>query len=212
MAKTGFVMDKGWQRLDLAFDASKFKGTSRKHLRLAAERNGKLALGAVRRGLRRGGFEENAELTEHIKGAGKKPLIDTGTRLFQGLTSEVQSDDKTVFIGFLLADRNFEAAAAIHEGAVIKVSQAMRNMFRLLWMVSVGNMSPDRLTGRAAELWKRASGGWLPLKPSTKVIVIPARPFIKRAFEEPKLRAGVKRNWEQAIQRSLREQSKGKGK
>ncbi|KKN79937.1 hypothetical protein LCGC14_0334450 [marine sediment metagenome] len=212
MPKTGFVMDRGWQRLDLAFDGRKFKGVARKHLRLAAERNGKLALGAVRRGIRRGGFEGNAELTEHIKGSGKKPLVDSGTRLFQGLTSEVQSDDKTVFIGFLLADRNFEAAAAIHEGAVIKVSQAMRDMFRLLWMVSVGNMIPERLTGRAAELWGRRPGGWLPLKPSTKVIIIPARPFIKRAFEEPKLRAAVKRQWEQAIQRSLKAQSKGKSK
>ena len=50
------------------------------------------------------------------------------------------------------------------------------------------------------------------LKASTKVIIIPARPFIKRAFAEPKLRAAVKRQWELAIQRSLNEQSRKKGK
>ncbi|KKN30263.1 hypothetical protein LCGC14_0835780 [marine sediment metagenome] len=208
-AATGFVMDKGWKRLELAFDASRFKNVSRKHLRRATELNGLLALRASRQAVKKGGFQKRSTLTIHIAGAGKKPLIDTATRLFQGMTSSVRSDT-TAFVGFLLNNPNFSAAVAVHEGAVIKVSSAMRALFRILWLTSLGQVNPSTLTGRAAELWERAPGGWWPLKPSTVVIVIPARPFIKRAFEDKKLHARVKVNWERAVQRTLREQSKGK--
>ena len=209
MPKTGFKIDKNWPRLALAFDGRRMRGVARRHLRVATERNAKLALGAVRRGIRSGGFERNAALTIHIKGAGKKPLVDSGRRLFQGLTSEVRSD-VTAFIGYKLGAEGFAAAAAVHEGAIIKVTSKMRAMFRILWLASMGQVEPSKLTGRAAELWARAPGGWLPLKPSTVVIVIPARRFIARAFTESKLKASVKRNWETAIKRSLKEMAKKK--
>lgn len=203
-----FKMDAGWKRLGLALDPRRFEKTLRKFARVASERNGLLAVGAVRREVRRGGFLPNKALTIHIKGEGKKPLVDSGTRLFQGLTSKVQNDFE-VFVGFLLGGPNFDAAAAVHEGATIQVTQKMRNMFRLLWMASVGNFDPANLTGRAAELWAQAPSGWLPLKPSTTKIRIRARPFIKRAFENKGLKNGVVRQWRLAVKNTLRERARG---
>ncbi len=203
-----FKMDGGWKRWAKALDPKRFEKALRRHMPLATKRIGLLAVGTVRREVRRGGFARNAELTIHIKGTGKKPLVDSSRRLFQGLTSQVQ-DASTVFVGFLLGGPNFDAAAAIHEGATIRVSQKMRNMFRLLWMASVGNMDPSRLTGRAAELWARAPGGWLPLKPSTTVIRIPRRPFIERAFKRKSLKKAAKRQWNLAAKKALEEVARG---
>lgn len=208
-AKTGFKIDKGWPRLELGFDGRKFKGVSRKHLRVATQRNGAIAVSAVRRVVRAGGFEPRAALTIHISGSGKRPLVDSATRLFQGLTAVVRSDTR-VFVGFKLGNPAFGAAVAVHEGAIIKVTDKMREMFRILWLASMGTIDPSILTGRAAALWERKSGGWLPLNAATQLIVIPARPFIKKAFADTKLKARVKRNWEIAIQKSLAEQAKKK--
>ncbi len=200
---TGFKMDKGWARLDSALDPSKFKGTLRRHLRLAARRNGKLGEARMRQAIADGGFDENAELTKAIKGSAK-PLVDKSKSLFQAITSVVQSDTVT-FVGVQQSDRFYNVAVALHEGEVIAVTPKMRSMFLALARKSAGR--EVELTGRAADLWARKSGGWLPLKKDTKAIVIPGRPFTKPVFTDAVFIKQVKKNWSDAIKAALKEQT-----
>lgn len=159
-----------------------------------------------------GGYEANAELTKEIKGA-SVPLVggkaDTGgINLFQAISSTML-DDFSVFAGVKFVSEKYDIAATLHDGAVIPVTEPMRTMFKMLWWASEGSIDPAQLTGRAAELWRLKSGGWYPLKDSTTTIVIPGRPFIERAFEQPELKREARRNWELAIQDALRARARG---
>lgn len=193
-----------WERFKAAIDPLRFRRVARKHLRKATERNGLEAVATIRRMIRKGGnFAANAVLTREIKGS-SKPLVDTGSGLFQAITSKVETDT-SVFIGVLQVDEFYNIAEAIHDGRVISVTPKMRQMFQALWWASIGNLDPGELHGRAAELWKRKPGGWYPLKESTTAIVFPPRRFIDLAFKDPKLNRKVRDNWEQAISNAIRE-------
>jgi hypothetical protein len=192
-----------WRKMERALDAPAFEATLRRNMRVATQLNGHLAEAAVRRAIRAGSFAPNAALTIAIKGS-SKPLVDQGSGIFQAVTSEVV-DDFRVFVGVLRSDEHYNVALALHEGATIPVSDKMRGMFFVLWQASTGAMPAAELTGRAAELWERMPGGWLPLRPSTTAIIIPGRPYLANAFNDATLRARVQRNWEQALSRTFRE-------
>lgn len=153
------------------------------------------------------GFAKNAALTQAIKGS-NKPLVDDGT-LFQGITSKV-IDDFTVFAGVLRTDKNFNVAAAVHEGAQVKVTPAMRRMFFMLWKASTGGIDPGQLTGRAKELFGRMQEGWLPLTSSASVIVIPPRRWVEVAFRNTQMTKLVRQNWERAMVVTFGERARGK--
>lgn len=203
-AATRFKLDKrGIKRFQAALSASGFDSAVKKHILRASIKNGKMAEAAARQVIRRGGFEPNRPLTVMIKGS-SKPLVDQGTGLFQAITSKVV-EDFTVFVGVLRSSGAYNIAATLHDGAVIKVTDAMRGMFFALWKASTGEMDPSQLEGRAAELWERAPGGWLPLKKSTSHITIPARPFMLEVFRDAALRKKAKRNWNMALKKAMRE-------
>lgn len=198
---TRFKMDKGWKRYRKAIDSKEFNKTLDKHMRMALSRNGLLAVAAIRKTIKGGVAPPNAPLTTEIKKS-EKPLVGLHNQLFQGITSVVVGT-REVFVGVLKTDQNYNVALTVHEGKAIKVTERMRTMFWYLWMVSMGRMGPDRLTGRAAELWKQKPGGWLPLKPETQYIVIPARPFIKLAFDDEGLQKRIAENWQRAVNDAL---------
>lgn len=204
---TGFKRDKGWKRLEKAFDPKRFKAVARKHLRVAAGRNGKIAEGMVREQIKAnaGGFQKNADLTVALKGSGKNPLVDTARSLFQAITSIVV-DDTTTFVGVPSRSDFYDVAVAIHDGASIPVSDKMRGMFFMLWRASVGD--DVTLTGRAKDLFAK-SQDWLPLKKSTEAIIIPGRPYMKQAFKNPELHKMARKNWEDAINAAMKEQARG---
>lgn len=206
MAGTGFKMDAGWRRWAGAIDPRAFESAARPNVRRAAVLNGALAVRAVRKSIREGAYTPNAELTIALKGS-SKPLVDSGHGIFQAVTSEVQ-DDWTVFVGILRADEHYDIAVALHDGCTIPVSDKMRGMFLVLWQASIGARSPSELTGRAAELWARQPKDWKPLKSSTTAIIIPARPFLAAAFSDSTLKAAVKKNWQQALQKTMRDLAK----
>jgi hypothetical protein len=196
-----------WKELARALDPSRQRKALRQQLRRATALNGKVAEAAIRDGIKAGGFEGNRPLTVAIKSS-TKPLADRGD-LFQAATSKVVTskvlDDFTVFAGILKSNENFPMAVALHDGASIKVTPAMRGLFYMLWLVSVGRLPPSKLNGRAAELWTRMPGGWLPLHPNTPAIVIPSRPFIDRISDDGKLRRKMEANWQAAIRQAIRE-------
>jgi hypothetical protein len=195
-------MDKGWERMAKALDPKRFDAALRRHVPRATKLNGLLAVARMRQELRGGEFAKNADLTIMIKGS-DKPLVDGGD-LFQGISME-QVNDFTVFVGVKRTDKNYNIAKTIHDGVSIKVTPAMRNMFFMLWQASEGTIGPSALDGRAAELWSKHPGGWKPLKATTTVIVIPARPWTDRAFDDGVLKKQAQKNWEDAIAAALRE-------
>ena len=197
-----FKRDKGWKKLQQALEPGKANKIIRKHMRRATRLNGKVAERQIRDSIKSGKYVGNAPLTIALKG-GDKPLVGTGN-LFQAVTSKAITD-LSVFIGILRTSEVFNIGVAIHQGVAIKVTKKMRGLFYVLWLASTGGIAPSALTGRAAELWAQMPGGWLPLKPGTKVITIPSRPFIKQAFDDPRLRTQAKTNWQQALKMAFKE-------
>jgi len=197
---SGFKKGPGWKKLQAALDPKKFTAKLKKNVGKATSINGELVKAAIQRGIQRGRKPKGAALTILIKKS-RKPLVDKG-ELFGAITAQ-QSDWKTVFVGVLRNAPEFSIAETLHEGANIPVTPAMRALFTMLWWVSQGKMAPEKLTGRAKELWEKAPGIWLPLKASTGIIHIPSRPFIRLAFANNKLKKAVKQNWNNAVAASL---------
>lgn len=198
-----FKLDKGWARWEKAVDPVAMKKAMDNHVPRATALNAHIAQKYVRDAIKSGMYAPNAALTMAIKGS-SKPLVDQGSGLFQAVNVE-QIDDYNYFIGVLRGDKSYNIAMAVHEGVKIGVSDKMRGLFYVLWRASQGTLPPSELTGRAAELWRRMPGGWKPLKASTSVIIIPARPFMAKAFADPGLHAMVQRNWHQALEASFKE-------
>jgi len=105
----------------------------------------------------------------------------------------------TMIIHGMRAD---ELAEILHDGATIPVTPRMRAMFYYLSMASMGRMDPGRLTGAAAEMWKRQPGGYFGLSEDTTHIEIPPRPFIREVFEDKATINFVQANWQNAFRRA----------
>jgi hypothetical protein len=198
-----FKRDKGWKKLEQALAPGHAGKIIRKHMRRATMLNGKVAERQIRESIKSGRYDGNAPLTTALKG-GDKPLVGPTAQMFGAITSRAITD-LSVFIGILRTADVYNIALAIHQGTAIKVTKKMRGLFFVLWLASNGSIDPSTLSGRAAELWEQMSGGWLPLKPGTKVITIPGRPFIKQAFADIRLRRKVKENWQMALKMGFKE-------
>lgn len=204
MGETSFKI-KGLKRWQKALNARGFDEAARAEIRRATELNGKVLEAAQRKVLQAGsGFmKRNAPLTVKIKGS-SKPLIDHGD-LFQGITSKV-IDDFTVFAGVLRTHESYNIAKLLHEGAKIKITPKMRTMFSLLHKASTGHFDPAKLTGRAAELWARSPGGWLPIGKRTRLIIIPPRRWVNLAMRRST--TIVRKNWVDAMNRAFAKRAK----
>jgi len=205
MAKTAFKKTGRWAQLKRAWDPRTYERVSRRHIRKATSINAMLAVRSIRYMIGKGDLAPNAPLTIAIKGAGKRPLVDTGD-LRQAVTHKV-INDFVAFAGVLMTDDKYNIAVTLHDGAEIGVTEAMRTMFWVLWLKSTHR--PDlKLEGRAAELYKRFKGPWYPLSAKTTAIIIPARPFVRYAFADPELHRHAKANWQRAINATFRELAK----
>lgn len=199
--KTSFTM-KGLKRWKKALEASGYKRISSKNIRKATELNGQMAVHYVRKEIQSGKFKPNAPLTIAIKKS-KKPIVHKGD-LFQAITSKLK-DDYTVFVGVLKSDkRNTNILKIVHDGARIKVTPKMRNMFNLLFNITVLGAPPDKLTGRAKELFETGVK-FYPLKKSTRIIRITPRRFLARGMANPELRRKAKENWKKALDKTFRD-------
>jgi hypothetical protein len=159
---------------------------------------------AMRRRIRQATTAKNAALTIAVKRS-SKPLIDFAD-LFKAVTARRMAWD-LVFAGVLRTAAGFNVAVTLHEGHAVPVSPKMRGLFLVLAQASrakaEGHQLPQ-LTGRAAELFARFQS-WHPLRPSTRMIKIPARPFARETAEDPKVRKMVVDAWSAAMQRALAE-------
>jgi len=199
---------KGLKRWQKALNARGFDRSVRFHMRRATQLNGLLGSKVQRKVIQSGrGLKKNAALTAAIKGT-NKPLTDYGD-LFQSITHKV-IDDFTVFTGLLRTDKSFDVGLALHEGYEVNVTKKMRGMFFILWQASIGKVPINKLDGRAKELFNRMNKGWLPLKQDTTLIVVPPRPWIKIAFNQPDMKRQAVKNWKMALDKAFSERARNK--
>lgn len=200
---------KNFSRYRRALDKAALQPILEKHVASRTKLIGLHAEKLVRKLIKASGVPPpNAALTAFIKGS-SKPLVDHG-QVFQSVTSQQQAWNQ-IFVGILRKDKNYNIAEALHDGKDIPVTDKMRTMFFYLWLASTGRYDPAKLTGRAAELWlRRPALGWFPLKEDTRIIKIPARPFIKQVFEGPELRGLAEKHWANAVREALFELTQGR--
>jgi hypothetical protein len=189
-------LSKNWKKLDKKLLNS--REDLKNHLTRATKLIGKKGEALARKEITEGKYEPNKPLTVALKGGKNEPLIGDrpGAPLFKAITSKVV-EELAVFIGILQTNKEYNIARAIHDGTSIKVTKKMRNLFYVLWLK--GQRPSIELTGRAAELWDKMPGGWLPLKKSTEAIVIPSRPFIGNVWDKGDIQDYAKRIWDEAL-------------
>jgi hypothetical protein len=190
-----------WRQYKIAMNAKTINARLRKEVAIATLLNAKIYQKAIRKNL--GGRPGNAPLTVAIKRS-SRPLVD-----YADLSKSVVGRRVKWNVGVAGVNRyksrsggGLNVAELLHEGGSIKVTSAMRSMFKLLSFVAQGKMSPTKLTGRAAELYARGkSVQWRPI--NTGTIRIPARPFLKNAMRDKKNYAMARRNWKEAVRRAM---------
>jgi len=202
MPKTGLRKDKGWKRYEKAVNAKNFDKLFKKNMRKASQLNSLAAKRAITHTIKKGDFAANAPLTLALK-QGNTPLMDTKKKIFKNIKHKITSST-SVWVGILKTSEHFGFIRLLNDGGMIPVSQKMRNLFDLLWKAKLGRINPSKLKGRAKELWNITHAGWRPLAKNTKAIVIPARPFIDKAFKDKTLKQLVKKHWTEATTATLK--------
>lgn len=189
-----------------------------REIKRATRFNAMKVVRAVRENIRSGDHEENAELTVGFKGS-TKPLVDKG-ELFKAITYTIISDTRAE-VGVMKSSSTANYALAVHEGATIKVTPAMRGLFHALARYSVGDLTFSQLGERAQELAKRMEksakrsrdkktgrftremSSFKPIKESTTRIRIPGRPYLREVVEDARLQREVMENWSRAVAYAL---------
>ncbi len=213
MAGEGIVFDAGWLRYRGALNYASYTPLFRRFVGQATARNGKLAERQVRREIRAGVPPPNRPLTAAIKG-GSKPLTGTpGADLFNSITSTSPSWDVAIVGAKRMGRGGANIAEIVHNGRTIPVTDRMRAMFLVLAWNSARLRAGRPLlnmSNRAFELWQMSRNkDFHRLKASTRAIVIPPRPYLRYAFQDPGLRRSVEGNWREAVNRALAVKAKG---
>lgn len=204
-----YVKLKGFKEYGAAINVRFHKATLEKYVGRATRANAIAVRRRIRQRIKDGVEPPNAPLTMLFKGGTSQPLKGTkGADLFNSVAYEVASWS-TAYVGVnRYNNEGYNIGKIVHEGVTIKVTQPMRNLFYLLWLVSVGSVEASALTGRAKEIYDATKGAHiLPIAPKTLFIRIPPRPFLKDTIEDSSTRAVVKENWRKAVEATLREQA-----
>lgn len=194
-------LSSNWREISTMLSPAKVDARVRLNVRSATAYNAGLVRKQARSVIQGGMEPKNAALTKFIKRS-SKPLADNA-ELYKAITSIV-TNAFTAEIGVRKGDSTANTAVAVHEGARVKVTPAMRAMFARLHEVSEGGASPSTLTGRAAELWKRRPRrGWKPLRKGTTHIRIPPRPFMAVAMDDKAMLDRMAKAWSDAYAASI---------
>lgn len=195
-----FTFDTGFDRLKSILSPGKFRKRLNLNIGKAIQLNAKLVEKAMRGEIQNGLPPKQSALQAWIKGS-SKPGVDNAD-LFKAITS-TKVRPMVYFVGVLRTEGSYNVAEIVHHGATIEVTPAMRGMFFMMWLVDTGRMEESKLTGRAAELYRRRKGEWLPLRESTTRIVIPARRFVTRTMADPALKRKITHNFKRAAEMAL---------
>jgi hypothetical protein len=188
----------GFDKLQKMLDPATIEDRLKDKIKIATETVGIVASDAVKEGIYgTGGFRQyldNRPMTVALKGS-DRPLVDNGD-LAQSITYDVEDWDR-VIVGVLRDkivkedDGETESiksiAGILHAGVTIKVTDKMRGYFAY--------KHKQYLEGKE----KRP---WMPLKPSTKTMVVKPRPFMRVATLK-KMQAEYQKIWSKAVQKAI---------
>jgi hypothetical protein len=192
-----------WAGFERALEGRTFNAAARKNMRRAMGLVGVNVARSVRDQIQKGRYQPNAALTVALKGS-NEPLKGKRTgELWQAITHQV-IDDFTVFVGVLRSHGDYNIAAAVHQGTTIGVTSKMRAMFFALWKMTIGVPGAELTSKRAQQLWEW-NKVWYPISRATKAIVIPARPFMTRAFRSQETKQIVKKILTEALDATFQE-------
>ena len=188
--KTVFQLFKGWDKFAAATDPWKFKMAMDVKFRGATIENSKDVKHEIRRRIDGQEFAKNAHLTILLKGS-SKPLVggttgyggsDVGGTMLKSLDYNLLGH-YTAVIGVKRNRAGHNVALIVHQGAVLKMTPK-----RHKWLeVNIGKA-----------LGKPKSGvGW-------NAIVIPSRPFIIKAMQDPALQKRLIDRWARAGAEALK--------
>ncbi len=189
MAKGGVKLDKNWDELLDTLDWPKFEKRIGRAVAVAHGRIGREFQGTARRAIRSGDYAPNSPMTVILKGS-SKPLVHRGD-LVQSITYD-QPDPFQLRLGIMRSgatDKEINVALVLHEGATIDVAKhpkvRMAVWAKIKDAMGQYQRSDKRykkaraIKGAAALLGTGAKGG------SKDVWVIPARPFLIAAVDNP---------------------------
>lgn len=188
MAIVGLGLE-GFEKFADKIEPAKFRSRLRREIKKATAKNGLIAEGAVKENINKGNFAANQPLTTALKGS-SRPLVDSGD-LVKAITNRPFTFQVVIGVLRKVAKRNKltgkidniqDIAAILHNGITISVTPKMRRLF-----FALADENPKIK----------------PLNPKTKVIVIPARPFMEAAVAPTMLKI-YQLNWEEAVQRALK--------
>ena len=208
--KMRFKKYGAWDKFKMIMKGAKFDKLLHENVRRANTYLCLYIVKQIRREIQGGGYEKNAELTTLLKGS-TKPLVGPGdAELFKAITKEIVNDF-SAFVGVLRSEKSASGedlvniAEVVHEGSTITVTEAMRGMFIAMAAASRGDMPESKLEGRALELYNQLKGRGeiYPLKADTTAITIPARPFVRKVFEDPEVMKRVQDTWAHAMKASF---------
>jgi len=176
-----------WNGFAALLDPAGFTMRFEREVRRATIINARIIVREIRNEIKSGVPPANARLTLLLK-KGNKTLVSDDANLWNAIGHEL-IDSFTAFVGVIKSGRGkteselINIAEVLHDGATIKVTNKMRG-----WFIGMS---------------KQTGGVIKPLKPTTKVIVIPSRPFIRNAIQKDELIRMVNYNWSIAVSNAL---------
>lgn len=162
----GMVKTGKWDKVGFILNAPSFDKRIKRNTRIAHQRVALEYRKDVRASIRGKKYAPNKAMTIAIKGS-STPLVDNAD-MINAITFKVDGDEK-VEIGIKRSATSgdgkklYNVAEILHGGATIRVTDRMRNFFKVMWA--------------------QGQPGFFPLLPSTVAIRIPGRPFFQVPFE-----------------------------
>jgi len=180
----------GFKKLRDILSPSKVRARMHRHVQQATLKNALLGASEIVKAIYQGRFAANSPLTVALKGS-SRPLVDTGA-----LAGSVAGKAPTWNEGVITVNRNRQRtsretgrrkqpatniALLLYRGATIRVTEPMRRLFYAL---------------------HREDPRIMPLKKSTRVIVVPPRKYMDAAMTSSMLDA-YRKNWDAAVQKVM---------
>lgn len=200
----GMTFTGDWKKFEKLFTPGVFQRNLQKNINIVTQRASLYVSGKIRDRMKSGQYISNKPLTIAIKGS-SKPLIGLTSTLWKSITGKRISWDKGI-AGVLRTDGKLNIAKMIHNGGTIRVTPKMVNMFKLLSRYTQnmfkGNYVLPALRGRAAALWA-LNQVWYSINKAA--ISIPSRPFIRKTWDDERIRSYVRSLYARGVNQALRD-------
>jgi hypothetical protein len=174
----GFVMKGQWDKMRALLDVRVW---DKQVIPAVHSALGVVAKDIARSALPQDGLAKHAPLTADIRGGGPV-LVDSGDLAHAIIAKRLPQG---WWVGVPRSSPHYVKAEALENGAVIKVTDKMRSLFFVLWLVSQGKMAASELDEPAAKMFARYPD-WPMLSDSTTDLRLPPRPFMRAAFAKNK--------------------------